>query len=179
MTSDRPASPAPSAAPPHAHPHDAVLPLDDEPTAAPFARSYTVAVLGRWLAGRAGHADVVDAAALITTELVTNALRHSTPDTLRLELRDTCVLITVTDTNTRLPVLRAPDPGDTGGRGLELVTAFASRFGCRRFTGRKAVWAELTIPSPAGPPQPPPDAQGALVGGGKHEAGPGRHNTPA
>ncbi|MFH8793710.1 ATP-binding protein [Streptomyces sp. NPDC017941] len=126
-------------------PLDAVLPLDDEPTAAPFARSYTIAVLDRWLGGGTGHADVVDAAALITTELVTNALRHSTPDALRLQLRDASVLITVTDTNTHLPVLRTPSPGDVGGRGLELVTAFATRFGCRCFTGHKAVWAELNL----------------------------------
>ncbi|WP_030567666.1 ATP-binding protein [Streptomyces aureocirculatus] len=127
------------------HPHDAVLPLDDGPTAAPFARSYTIAVLDRWLGAGPGHADVVDAAALITTELVTNALRHSTPDALRLQLRDASVLITVTDSNTRMPVLRTPASDDVSGRGLELVTAFATRFGCRCFTGHKAVWAELAL----------------------------------
>ncbi|WP_172388205.1 hypothetical protein [Streptomyces sp. MNP-20] len=60
---------------------EAVLPLDDEFTTAPFARRYTIAVLSRWLGDCADHAELVDDAALITTELVTNALRHSTPPT--------------------------------------------------------------------------------------------------
>ncbi|MEV0444576.1 ATP-binding protein [Streptomyces spectabilis] len=141
-------------------PPDAVLPLGNEPSAAPFARSYTIAVLERWLDGRSGHADVIDAAALITTELVSNALRHSTPYNLRLQLRGESVVITVTDTGRQLPVRRASNPYDVSGRGLELVEAFATHLGWGRAAGRKAVWARLDLP----PEQDGPGRVGAQRG---------------
>lgn len=133
-------------------PPDAVLPLGNEPSAAPFARRYTVAVLERWLGGRSGHAEVIDAAALITTELVSNALRHSTPHNLRLQLRGESVVITVTDTSRQLPVRRASTPHDVSGRGLELVEAFATHLGWGRAADRKAVWARLDLPPAQGGP---------------------------
>ncbi|MEV7287256.1 ATP-binding protein [Streptomyces sp. NPDC093252] len=91
-----------------------------------------------------------DLAALLVSELVTNALRHATgPVGLRLIRRgggSGMLLVEVSDSLPDLPTERAPDPEDESGRGLLLVASSADRWGTRPDDSGKTVWFELAVP---------------------------------
>ncbi|MFE7015760.1 ATP-binding protein [Streptomyces sp. NPDC057651] len=96
--------------------------------------------------------DLADNAALIASELVTNAVQHTgpqdpdaparcrltieriAPDTVRLE---------VADHHTRSPAKRTATEDDETGRGLVLVEALCVDWGTTPRPIGKAVWAEL------------------------------------
>ncbi|MEE4544814.1 ATP-binding protein [Streptomyces sp. V4-01] len=64
------------------------------------------------------------AAALVTSELVTNTVRHAPgPFRLRLELSADQLVIAVTDGSAGQPVSRPPDPTRVGQHGMEIVLA--------------------------------------------------------
>ncbi|MFI6103066.1 ATP-binding protein [Streptomyces sp. NPDC051310] len=71
---------------------------------------------------------VTDAVLLVTSELVTNAVRHAPgPCTLRLTLHDESVLVEVSDTSASPPRPRAPDiTGARGGWGWTLIARVAN-----------------------------------------------------
>lgn len=88
----------------------------------------------------------VDDAALLVTELATNALRHGGPGVdlwlrpvdgggLRVELVD--------GRPGALPGVSVPDADAEGGRGLLLVSALARSWGSDRLSAGKCVWFEL------------------------------------
>jgi serine phosphatase RsbU (regulator of sigma subunit) len=86
-----------------------------------------------------------EAAELLVTELVSNAIRYaSRPIKVRL-MRTEALLCEVSDDDHRLPVLREPSETDEGGRGLYLVSHLACRWGASRTTSGKTVWFELTL----------------------------------
>jgi anti-sigma regulatory factor (Ser/Thr protein kinase) len=89
-------------------------------------------------------AERVDEAALLTTELATNAVEHArTPFTLMLELTDDTVRVDVRDASTSPPVTKlAPSPDRVSGRGLVLVAQLADRWGYEPAVGGKSVWFE-------------------------------------
>ncbi|WP_329414490.1 ATP-binding protein [Streptomyces sp. NBC_00704] len=100
--------------------------------------------------------------ALVVGELTANAVRHGHVPSrdfhllLRVSEPARTVRIEVTDTRTeRTPpepaMLPAPGSQDTGGRGLLLVAALATRWGWHlRPTGPgKTVWAECVFATPA------------------------------
>ncbi|TDQ50256.1 SpoIIE family protein phosphatase [Actinorugispora endophytica] len=94
-----------------------------------------------------GLPDCVDVTELLATELVTNAVRHaSRPIELRL-LRTDTLLCEVTDDDQHRPVLRHAAETDEGGRGLQLVSRLAARWGTSGKTTGKVVWFELDLPS--------------------------------
>ncbi|MFK0232813.1 ATP-binding protein [Streptomyces vinaceus] len=67
-----------------------------------------------------------DAAVLIVTELVTNAVRHTRgPCTLDLALHEELLDIDVTDTCPEVPTTRAPHVDGTGGWGWILIRHLA------------------------------------------------------
>ncbi|MCU1483639.1 MAG: domain S-box protein [Actinomycetia bacterium] len=104
-----------------------------------FGRRFVVAALAAL--GLDQHAEI---AALLASELVTNALVHATgPFRISVEPLDGAVRIVVTDGSEQEPVVQAPDTERPGGRGVYLVDALASRWGVQRMTGGKAVWFEL------------------------------------
>lgn len=117
------------------------LPL--RPESAASARRFLTAACAAW-----GVPEVAGTAELLGCELVTNAVRYATAmpgSTLRLlVIRDRARLrIEVHDPSGRPPVVRAPGPDETSGRGLVLVTALAADTGWRLAAHGKVVWCEL------------------------------------
>ena len=94
-----------------------------------------------------GLAGLVDDAALVVTELVTNAVIHG-GSSLRLQLSHGAgaFRIEVVDDGEGTPEPQPPDTDAEGGRGIMLVDAMASSWGVESVPGGKMVWAELAIP---------------------------------
>ena len=117
------------------------------PTAIPCARLHAVHVLHEW-----GLRDLADDAALIVSELMTNAadaaaiLPDRPPITLRLLASETSLIIEAWDHSPHDLEPREPDTDAECGRGLTVVAALSDRWGWER-TGhhRKVVWAELAL----------------------------------
>jgi anti-sigma regulatory factor (Ser/Thr protein kinase) len=93
-----------------------------------------------------GLADRAEAAQLVMTELVSNAVRHA-----RTELRASLVvqarrlLVAVRDRCVTPPRLIIPGDGlATGGRGMTVVAALASCWGCMVDAQGKEVWVCLS-----------------------------------
>ncbi|MBC9729058.1 SpoIIE family protein phosphatase [Streptomyces sp. TRM68367] len=85
---------------------------------------------------------------LIVSELVTNAIRHSTgPIRLRL-IRERALVCEVFDGGATAPHLRHPRTTDEGGRGLLLVSQLAQRWGTRFVPDGKIIWAEQSLTDP-------------------------------
>jgi len=141
------------------------LELTITPLTPSFARSYVSRVLAAWRLEK-----LTDTVQLITSELVTNAIKAS-----GLELHDEIgpdgtsasarslpwvdgtiwiglyqsrydVVVEVWDPCHEPPCLVTPDLDDPGGRGLWLVNELARRWGYRRpVTGGKWVWASIAV----------------------------------
>ncbi|BCJ50869.1 ATP-binding protein [Actinoplanes sp. NBRC 14428] len=104
------------------------------------ARRAVTAVLAGW-----GYRDEtwLEQAAVVVSELVTNAVRHGGGCVeLRVESHDDEVIVSVADGSSVVPRRREPD--STGGRGLALIEAMAERWGVRDHQGGKQVWVALT-----------------------------------
>lgn len=93
-----------------------------------------------------GPESLIEDAALIASEFVTNALEHGHPPIdLLVGCDDSTVRIEVTSgTGPTSPAAADPDPGTPDGRGLTIVGMLAADWGWRREGGRIRVWAELT-----------------------------------
>jgi Stage II sporulation protein E (SpoIIE)/GAF domain len=108
--------------------------------AARHVRGLIATTLAGW-----GLDDHIDAASLLATELVTNAIRYTTrPITMRL-LRTETLLCEVTDDDHHLPVLCEPGESDESGRGIYLVSRLSHRWGASHTASGKAVWFELAL----------------------------------
>ena len=139
--------------------------LGADPGSARAARDFTVAILRRW-----GMAERSPDIAIVVSELLTNALRHSLPGPgharprrpIRLGLLQPgpCVLCAVADPGKTVPALRTPSSLDETGRGLHLIRALSDQWGYTTpsQTG-KVVWAlfcpRQTPPTPARSPSRP------------------------
>jgi anti-sigma regulatory factor (Ser/Thr protein kinase) len=115
------------------------------PSAVPCARLHAVHVLRDW-----DLRDLSDDAALIISELVTNAVTASAalpgrPVSLRLVSDGQCLRIEVQDHSPAdlRPEAEGSDDAEHG-RGLGVVAALSTRSGSERTApARKTVWAEL------------------------------------
>ncbi|MGI5137268.1 MULTISPECIES: ATP-binding protein [unclassified Streptomyces] len=91
-----------------------------------------------------------DVAALLVSELVTNALRHAKgPIGVRLartDEGDPALLVEVSDPLPEPPHKRAAGHEDEDGRGLQLVAHSSRRWGTRPADPGKTVWFELALP---------------------------------
>jgi serine phosphatase RsbU (regulator of sigma subunit)/anti-sigma regulatory factor (Ser/Thr protein kinase) len=115
--------------------------LPAELTSAHRARSLIRRPLKRW-----GLVELIPSAELLVSELVTNAVRYAQGQIgLRLVLEGGLV-IEVLDDSAALPRLRHPDDQDERGRGLQVVSQIAQRWGARRAVSGKVVWCELPLP---------------------------------
>lgn len=125
------------------------LELAPLPGAIPCARLHAVHVLHEW-----GLRELAGDAALIVSELMTNAadasivLPDRPPIALRLLASETSLVIEVWDQSPLDLEPRETGDEDECGRGLTVVAALSTRWGCQR-TGsrRKVVWAELAFTS--------------------------------
>jgi anti-sigma regulatory factor (Ser/Thr protein kinase) len=87
-----------------------------------------------------------DSAALMVSELVTNAFVHGEPDiTLQLSVEGGHLSVAVGDFGEGRVTQAAPSPRESSGRGLVLVDALSARWGVTRTSGHpgKQVWFEL------------------------------------
>lgn len=85
--------------------------------------------------------------ALVATELVTNAVRHSSEaPALSARRQGEIVRIEVHDGGPGMPVQHSLDPAATSGRGMALVAAVSEDWGVEH-TGDpgKTVWAEVRV----------------------------------
>ncbi len=98
----------------------------------------------RSLAGAGVAADVVGVVELLTSELVTNAVRYSDgPIGLSLRERPAGLRVLVSDGSPVPPIARHPAPTDLSGRGMLIIDALASRWGVDPELDGKTVWFEL------------------------------------
>ena len=116
--------------------------LPAAPRSAELARAAARVACRSW-----GVAEACDTAALLTTELVGNSVRHARTRNLvlRLAMTPRRLRITMADGDPVLPALRERGPLDEGGRGLLLVQQLAERWGADPEPGGKAVWAEMRL----------------------------------
>lgn len=110
------------------------------PAAAGDARSQVRAAIRAW--------DVpvdVDTAVLLTSELVTNALRHETGGTIMLTITCVCgqLRVDVHDTSRSVPMPVNTPVDAEAGRGLLLVSRLATDWGFRPTPTGKAVYFTL------------------------------------
>ncbi|MEU0334310.1 SpoIIE family protein phosphatase [Streptomyces sp. NPDC006193] len=111
------------------------------PEAVRHARRFTRRTLRDWGLSR----DTVDAALLVVSELVTNALVHTGGQVrLDLSLVNHRLRVAVADSSPRSPVKPAGIGWEaTGGRGILLVEAVSAAWGTIPVSGGKQVWADL------------------------------------
>lgn len=140
----------PAALPHHPHlrarvdgPERLDLRLPAEPGSTPAARR----AVAQLLAGAAVDPDVHDAAMLVVSELVTNAVLHArTPVRVTAVLGPTRLRLAVEDEVPRHPQVKDADEGDTGGRGMALVALSAVDWGVVDLPdGGKSVWCDLAL----------------------------------
>jgi CheY-like chemotaxis protein/anti-sigma regulatory factor (Ser/Thr protein kinase) len=108
----------------------------------PEARRFVVQQLEEW-----GSPIFADAAALVVSELATNAVVHANSSfVVRLKLSPAALRIEVTDADAlTTPEPQPPSQTAEGGRGLLLVSAVSSSWGVEPSDeGGKLTWAELT-----------------------------------
>jgi anti-sigma regulatory factor (Ser/Thr protein kinase)/PAS domain-containing protein len=111
------------------------------PEAARHARRFSRRTLRAWGVSD----DAMDAALLVISELVTNALVH-TDGKVRMDLTlfNRRLRIAVTDASPRTPVKPTSLGWEaTGGRGILLVEAVSDAWGTVPVSGGKQVWSEL------------------------------------
>ena len=89
-------------------------------------------------------AEIVDDALLVVEELVANVLDHArTRFELIVRLTGSVLHLAVHDGSPGTPQVRPFDPHADRGRGLQLVSTLAARWGCDQDAAGKTVWAEL------------------------------------
>lgn len=127
-------------APPTLSPQRLALHLPAEPASTRQARRFVSDALDRWSCPQ-----LTDAAELLTSELVTNAVvhAHSEVDLCMTRTRSGVRIEVMDEAAGPVAPVGAP-PHATGGRGLLLVSALARTWGVRPCRDGKSVWFELS-----------------------------------
>ncbi len=122
------------------------------PESVKAARDFTAATLRGWKLDA-----LVEEAVIVTSELVTNAIRHGTCSPgpgvdvasvmLAWQRHDGRIICVVTDGSSMPPVLEQADTSSESGRGLQVVHALAAAWGWVMLGAcEKAVWAAFQLP---------------------------------
>jgi GAF domain-containing protein len=122
--------------------HDGMMTLRLEPIveSTPMARHWVTEHLGDV------PSDVTECAALLTSELVTNAVLHAaTPFTVTLHLMTDRIRVDVADGSPVVPSIKNYATDAATGRGLTLFNTLASDWGVHPVVGGKIVWFELPV----------------------------------
>jgi anti-sigma regulatory factor (Ser/Thr protein kinase) len=116
--------------------------LPSLPSSAGTARAFLRTALKTW--DLDGFGDVTE---VLTTELVSNVIRHvGAPMTLRVLRQPTSIRVEVEDPSDVPPVKRSPGPLVERGRGVLLIDALARHWGIEhRAEGGKTVWFEIDV----------------------------------
>jgi hypothetical protein len=128
--------------------------LPVQPMSLPIARGWLSDVVEVWresgqVVDGPSSGDLLDVAQLLLTELLSNALRHSeTPILVAAALHEGLLRVEVTDSGHRMPKMRQAGPGETAGRGLQLVDTLSSSWGVTPLEHGKRVWFELDPSAP-------------------------------
>lgn len=122
---------------------EAVLRLPPTPQAASRAREF----IADFCSAAQLPAAVCGDAALLVSELVTNAVIHGrTSATVEVHRPADTLRVTVRDDNPALPAVGdSPDLNAESGRGLLIVSKTARRWGIEAGDGGKAIWFELAV----------------------------------
>jgi anti-sigma regulatory factor (Ser/Thr protein kinase) len=117
------------------------------------ARRFCEVHLRNVLDGTPEATAAIDDAALVVSELVTNAVNAGcSAATVGLELHRDHLRLSVSDNNQDRPQLRSPTPRDAHGRGLRIVERLTSSWGVdpvetdANGAPSKQVWAVLRLP---------------------------------
>ena len=132
----------------------------NDPTSVTAARRYALEVL-------VGISPAIaDAVAVMVSELAANAVRHATSDfTVGVDRSPTAIRVEVSDSGPGRPTVRAPQPSEPSGRGLQIVEALAEHWGvlAASDSAGKTVWFTIALaPAPdsvssVGVEQPAPE----------------------
>ncbi|UKY54911.1 ATP-binding protein [Streptomyces inhibens] len=117
------------------------LPWD--PAVVRIARRLVTRQLIRW-----GLESLVTDTVLIVGELVTHAIRHGAGAIALRLIKHQLLSYEVSEAGRTCPRLRHTRSTDEDGRGILLVSQLSRRWGRRRITGGKVVWAEQELPHP-------------------------------
>ena len=124
------------------------------------------------------YESMVGDAALVVTELLSNAIRHAAPlpgakVRVAWTLNDDALRVAVSDAGGGpLPRITQASPAAPGGRGLSIVDTLSSRWGVQRDEGETTVWAVLMaapVRDPIAPPvipvaDPAPEPERSVAG---------------
>jgi len=115
-----------------------------DPAASGAARRFLLQTAHDWEL----PSDLTEVAQLVVSELVSNAVEHAgTASTVRLELSDSCLKISVRDGSVVQPVPRPLDMVSFRGRGLPLIDQISEEWGILDHPDGKTVWAKLSVPA--------------------------------
>jgi anti-sigma regulatory factor (Ser/Thr protein kinase) len=118
---------------------ETVLPAT--PASPGVARRFVGAALRRWEAAPT----TVEAAQLLVSELVTNAVVHANSDVrVAVTVRNARIRVEVADRDDHPPRVQPFGADAPGGRGLGIVDGLADSWGSDPRRDGKAVWFELT-----------------------------------
>jgi anti-sigma regulatory factor (Ser/Thr protein kinase) len=121
----------------------AILPIPADAAAIGHARSFTAAFLRDH--GVAGLSDTV---VLLVSELVTNALLHSSSSAeLRLLLTKSDLRVEVRDKSPATPYVKQYSDTATTGRGMLIVDTLAKSWGAKAENSGKVVWFTMDVAS--------------------------------
>jgi anti-sigma regulatory factor (Ser/Thr protein kinase) len=89
--------------------------------------------------------DAFDAAALLTSELVTNSVKHSHSDWVEVAITLTTDVLRIEVSDQDRHTIRPRTPDFDGGWGLTIVGELATRWGVERHSAGKTVWIEYDL----------------------------------